>query len=559
MFRLVGIVGERRVAFLLREGRNVVGSAAGCAVQIEHPSVSRRHAELVVRDVVVDLVDLRSRNGTFVEGERVHERALPVGALLAFGRVSLALEQIAAGDATSGIALPAAAAPAPPLEERAGSTVGTRALDVFAAERLPALLELVREGAGETRVAAAAGGALFDTLPAQLVEIARGEAVLFRAARELPEPSGAGKLVCALGALEVRVVLLSPGAARLLRPLVESAASLVALAADRAPATPPAAPSAAPPPPDPPSVVPAVQRIFAEAARAARGEVSVLIGGESGTGKEVLARYIHAASPRAGKPFVALNCAALARDLLEAELFGIERGVATGVDARPGKFELADGGTLFLDEIGDMAKETQARILRALQEGHVFRVGGSVPRPARVRIVAATNRDLAALQQGGEFRSDLYYRIATWVVEMPPLRRRKGDIGNLAVFFLAREAARAGVRVAGISRAALDLLFAHPWPGNVRQLEKEMARAVLFLEGRELLDSAALSAPLREPPSASAAGGGLKQALLDAERREILRALEACSGEVGEAATMLGLGRSTLYRRLKELGIPAPK
>src|SRR5262249_50388427 len=160
---------------------------------------------------------------------------------------------------------------------------------------------------------------------------------------------------------------------------------------------------------------------------------------------------------------------------------------------RQGKFEQADGGTLFLDEIGDMASETQAKILRALVEGEVYRVGGTTPRPARVRVIAATHRNMDELIAAGQFREDLYYRIATWVVELPPLRHRRADIPNLAAFVLSREIARHGLAVRGISRAALDRLVHHNWPGNIRELENEIARAALFVRGHDLVDSAALS------------------------------------------------------------------
>jgi transcriptional regulator with PAS, ATPase and Fis domain len=296
-----------------------------------------------------------------------------------------------------------------------------------------------------------------------------------------------------------------------------------------------------------------MHQIYDDAARVAVGDVGVLVRGESGTGKEVLARYLHAASRRAAAPFVALNCAALPLQLLEAELFGIERGVATGVDARAGKLEQADGGTLFLDEIGDMAPETQAKILRALVEGEIYRVGGTVARRARVRVIAATHRDLDGLIASGAFREDLYYRIATCVLELPPLRHRVADIGNLAAFFLAREVSRLGLDVRGISRAALDRLEAYAWPGNIRELENEIARAALFVRGAGLLDAAALGPRIRD--GASTRRTRLKDVLLAAERDAIARSLRACGGDVEKAAEELGLGRSTLYRRMKELGL----
>jgi transcriptional regulator with PAS, ATPase and Fis domain len=311
-----------------------------------------------------------------------------------------------------------------------------------------------------------------------------------------------------------------------------------------------------PPLPSPTTIDPRMVKIYADAARVAQGEVSVLVLGESGTGKELLARYVHAASPRRHGPFVAVNCAALPRDLLEAELFGIERGAATGVSARPGKFEQAHGGTLFLDEIGDMAPETQAKILRVLQEGEVFRVGGREPRGADGRLISATNRPLDELLAGGHFRGDLYHRIADWRAELPPLRERRADIPNLAAHFLERESVRLGRPARGISRAALDTLLACPWPGNVRQLEREMARAALFLDGGDLLETRHLQ--VTGPPPEPAVATDLRSLLETVERREIERVLAACGGDTADAAKRLGLARSTLYRRLRDLGVTLP-
>jgi transcriptional regulator with PAS, ATPase and Fis domain len=241
------------------------------------------------------------------------------------------------------------------------------------------------------------------------------------------------------------------------------------------------------------------------------------------------------------------------------------------VEARPGRFELAHGGTLFLDEIGDMALETQAKILRVLQEGTVHRIGGAGPRKADVRIVAATNRDMRALLESRQFREDLFYRIATWRVELPPLRRRRADIPNLAVHFLSREAARNGVRVRGISQAALDRLIADDWPGNIRQLENEMARAVLFLGDGDLLDTGHLasgtvagagSASLSSPTSSVSSAASLTRLdgiLEQAEREAVAQALQLCGGDVEKAADRLGVARSTLDRRIKALGLSSPE
>jgi DNA-binding NtrC family response regulator len=440
------------------------------------------------------------------------------------------------------------------------STVGPAALESFALQQLPDIAEMVARGDTRSDVAQAVGVALLRSLPCHGVEVASpggsGEdAVLFsgqrRAAGEaivVSDDAGDGH--------ELQVRFISKTFATAYRPLVQTAAALIRAAGRTTGArhTPRPLHHEPPEPPRPPSVVAQVCDIYAQAAKVATSRVSVLIQGESGTGKELLARYIHTASDRAAASLVTLNCAALPRDLLESELFGVERGVATGVEARIGKFEAAHGGTLLLDEIGDMAPETQAKILRVLQEHEVYRVGGHTPRPADVRILAATNRDIEAMLEDGGFRSDLYHRIADWVVHLPPLRARRADIPNLAAHFLAEAGAERGVHLAGISRSAVDALVAYDWPGNVRQLEREIARAALFLEDGELLDTSRL----QERIVAVGSGGDgdtLKEVLERAERDHIVRILAACNGAVAAAAERLQVGVSTLYRRMKTLGI----
>lgn len=564
-FRLVGSVNERPVSLLLRQGRNLIGSAAECDIVLEHPTISRRHAEVLVAGEDVEIGDLESRNGTFIGSRKISARArIGPGTPVAFGRVGLQLEWVAEGDVEAGLSFagPSSASAQGERPAEAGpSTIGTKPVDAFATEDFPRLLSALSEGADVAHMIEAGGWVLFNRLPAIAVEVTSGAGeqigMFFEARREAPPVAEPSEVVCGDDDLRVRVVFPQATMSRVFRPLVESVATLIRLANGRAkPAGAPIA-STPLPMPEPATVVDEVQRIYTEAARVAQGDVGALIGGESGTGKEVLARYIHSASRRAAGPFVALNCAALPRDLLEAELLGIEKGVATGVEPRAGKFELANGGSLFLDEIGDMALETQARILRVLQEGEVYRIGGKVPRKADVRILSATNRKLDELLTGGCFREDLYYRIATWVVELPPLRQRRADIPNLAAHFLSHEGARRGIRVKGISRAALDVLMVYPWPGNIRQLENEMARAVLFLADGDLLDTTRLSDALRQTPLDSSRAT-LSQILEQVERKEILKAVRSSNGDVAAAAERLGLGRSTLYRRMKELGIEFP-
>jgi len=271
--------------------------------------------------------------------------------------------------------------------------------------------------------------------------------------------------------------------------------------------------------------------------------VNVLVTGETGTGKELIARAIHGSSPRAGGPFVALNCAALPAELVESELFGIESGVATGVQARAGKFEQAEGGTLFLDEIGDLPAAAQAKILRALQERIVERVGGRNPVPVDVRVVAATNRDLG----GGDFRADLYYRLKVVHIETPALREIPEDIPLLAGRLLARKCADLGREPKRLAPDAVRRLRAHAWPGNVRELENEMTRLAAAVR-RDEIRAEDLSLP--EGPGGP---GTLKDAVAALERRMIDDALRACGGNKAQAARRLGLSRQGFLNKLRRI------
>ena len=567
--RLVLQLDDRILRVPLADGTLSVGSAAGSEVRIPHYTVSRRHATLRVSPRGVEVEDLGSSNGTRVEGRRIEgTAALVPGATVAFGSVEGRLEEVAVEELEAALRVGPAAPGADPAGgpspdgDEAPATVSLGSLETFTLKRLPELLERLLDGADATGLAPAVGAALAESLPAAEVEVTREragrEGVLFRWAAGPPGPQD-GRLEVQVpgGDLRVRAAFLSPLQAGGYRAVVEAAARLLALAGD--PEPPEAAReirrSGSPPLPEPPSLDPRTQRTYAEARRIARGDVSVMIRGESGTGKEVLARFLHAASERSGGPFVALNCAALPRDLLEAELFGVAEGAATGVSARPGKFELAHGGTLFLDEIGDMARETQAKILRVLQEGEVFRLGARAPRATDVRVISATNQDVDALRSAGTLRDDLYHRIADWRVELPPLRERRTDIPNLAAHFLAREVRRRGLAAAGISRAALEALTAYRWPGNVRELEREMARVALFLEEGDLVETSHLREAIRRGSGGDDDAGSLAEVVKDAERRAIRRAFEEAGGDTRRAAGALGIGRSTLYRKMADLGL----
>ncbi len=290
-----------------------------------------------------------------------------------------------------------------------------------------------------------------------------------------------------------------------------------------------------------------VREILELVRRVAPTDVSVMIRGESGVGKERLARLVHAFSERAEGPFVPLSCAALPESLLEAELFGIEEGVATGVSRRLGKIELAAGGTLFLDEVGDLSLGLQAKLLRVVQERELERLGGRVRIPVDLRLVTATHRDLEAMVARGEFRRDLYYRLKVVVITLPPLRERRSDIPLLAHHFLEIFGRRFGKPGIHLSRDALAALMAHPFPGNVRELENIIQAAVALAPGMEIS-----SRDLGFDHGSDVTGkGGEALSLEEMERRHIRRVLESVGGNRRAAARILGIDRSTLYRKLK--------
>ncbi|MBT8397871.1 MAG: sigma-54-dependent Fis family transcriptional regulator [Gemmatimonadetes bacterium] len=306
-----------------------------------------------------------------------------------------------------------------------------------------------------------------------------------------------------------------------------------------------------------------MERVFQWIGRVAKSDSTVMIYGESGTGKELVARAIHAGSPRKSGPFIRVNCGALTEGLLDSELFGHEKGAFTGAEKqRRGRFELADGGTLFLDEIATISQTTQIRLLRVLQERELERVGGEETIPVDVRIIAATNTPADELQKGEEFREDLFYRLHVVPVTIPPLRERKADVHVLARHFLDKLRERTNHRVHDLSDLALSRLEEYDWPGNVRELENVMERALVlaeddvleeedlpFLPSGDALDTSLIDAAL--PGS----GVDLNQAVEGLEERLLRKALEQARGVKAEAARLLGLKTSALYYKLEKYGI----
>ena len=288
--------------------------------------------------------------------------------------------------------------------------------------------------------------------------------------------------------------------------------------------------------------------------RVAPSDASVLITGEHGTGKEMAARWVHAASARAGRPLVVVDMGGLAEGVFESELFGHVKGAFTDAKAdRVGRFELADGGTLFLDEIGNMSAPQQAKLLRVLQTGEVERVGSSRTRRLDVRVIAATNADLRADVASGRFREDLLYRLNTVEVHLPPLRERRDDIAPLAAWFLQRHAARYRKPLSGFEPAAMQALLAHSWPGNVRELSHAIERAVLMAQRDQVR---AVDLALSGRQGDGGAGATLEDMPLEeVERVLIKKALDRAQGNVSHAARALGLSRSALYRRMAHFGL----
>ena len=329
--------------------------------------------------------------------------------------------------------------------------------------------------------------------------------------------------------------------------------------------------------PGPQSIIgkaPAMQEVFKAIGRLSRTSMTVLITGESGTGKELVARALHDNSPRADQTFVALNTSAIAAELLESELFGHEKGAFTGAtERRVGRFEQADGGTLFLDEIGDMSAALQTRLLRVLAEGEFFRVGGQTPIRVDVRVIAATHQDLGPAVESGRFREDLYHRLNVMRIEVPPLRLRREDIVELAVFYLERTAAELGVAPKTLSKAAAERFRAYSWPGNVRELVNLCRRLTVTAAGREIVEQ---DLPAELGARVTSEDGGwterldrwaddhlanqqdkplLDDAVPAFERTLIRVALKRSRGKRLEAARLLGWGRNTLTRKIKELGL----
>ena len=304
---------------------------------------------------------------------------------------------------------------------------------------------------------------------------------------------------------------------------------------------------------------PAIQKVYQVVEKVADSQTTVLLVGESGTGKELAARAVHELSSRRDRPFIAVNCGAIPENLFESELFGYEKGAFTGAaTSKPGKFELADGGTLFLDEVGELPRDMQVKLLRVLQERQIERVGGLRPISVDVRVVAATNVELAAAAAAGRFREDLFYRLNVIPIRLPPLRERPDDIPLLVEHFLARYNERLGKQITQVPRATLERLMTWPWPGNIRELENLVERSVLLSEGPELdVDLPDLQAAPEEVGAVEEVDlkDWIQKETARLERKKIQQILDLEAGNVTRAARRLRISRKGLQLKMKEYGL----
>ncbi len=614
-FCLRGEIGGQERVYPLKPGTNQLGSLADNEIVLLANGVSRLHARLSVVDGKLEVEDLASKNGTFVAGRRVDRAQVAPGQVVRFGPVPLMFQEFHHDDAELAIAFEPAIADQTgtvPIVQSPISGVGgslaqrwLRLAELFHARLyskpeadLGAALsllveELHLEGAGileipedQYPIVLAAAGQVARAATDELRRLCSSspggprQGIDFKTTADIAPPTTLATLVNS--AADPLVLVLwggFPGRANseqllrvLVRMLLPCRPQLESSGEHQWPRDYPGLVF-------PPDYVYAQSALMAKIYRLmqtlAMGDLPILIIGETGAGKEYLAQILHGSSPRRRGPFIAINCAAIPAELLEAELFGIGEGVATGVSAKEGRLQLANGGTIFLDEIGDMSADLQAKLLRALQEKEVHPVGRD-PVSVDVRVLAATNQDLSQRIKDGSFRSDLYYRLAGYMLEIPPLRRRPEDIPALVEHFMRSTAKELGRPIRGLTVRALRLLCTYTWPGNVRELANEVRRAVYLCPENRTVESSILSPAIRDqeptelpesgPPAAKGpeteedlsthlALGLDSLNLEELEAQAIIEALRRCGNNQVQAAKLLGISRQSLRRRMERLGI----
>jgi DNA-binding NtrC family response regulator/pSer/pThr/pTyr-binding forkhead associated (FHA) protein len=589
-YRLSGEVGGVVRSYPLDTALTHIGRVRENEIVLPVRGVSRQHARLVLAPEGLLFEDLGSKNGTIVNGQRVQRTLLRPGDELALGPVTLRLELVPKGDAE--LAIKVGSGPDTTTAPRFADTTevieggpGLALVESFLAcvgtrpePDLGRAIATVKQGVG------ARGACLF--------EATDGDAVVLATSGNLSDlPPGTLQQLAARPVRESRsgptlqsadhaFAVLTGGAGERLGLVVwgdlprgselEQLLHILLVLADRFRPRPLQGIDAGPSR-DAPLLAfpehyfagesPAMRSLYAQMRALVGGDLPVLLLGETGVGKDQLARILHASSPRRSGPYVAVNCAAIPAELLEAEMFGIGEKIATGVAARPGKFQLAARGTLFLDEIGDMPLELQAKLLRALQEKEIQPVGGA-PVPVDIRVVAATNTDLDRRIAEGRFRRDLYYRVAGFVLRVPPLRERRDDIAALIENFLRAFSRQAKKAVRGITVKALAALVDYSWPGNIRELEHEIRRLVYLCPSGQAVESTMLSERITRPsgPGERAAEEvplslELETSLERLERRLIGEALARTGGNRTAAAKLLRVSRNGLAIKMERLGI----
>jgi DNA-binding NtrC family response regulator len=566
MYRVTLAFEEQTFLFPFLCERVVIGSGDEVDLQLPVTQVSRRHAELIRTGEGFVLRDLGSRNGTFVKGLRIDEVTIEPLREFSLGPVIGMIEEISTTDLETAMSLDSLPLPTTEGPRHPGHTDQLSCEQMLLDELIAPLLDDLRSGCEPSSIARHGGRLVVDLFPGTAVtiteEIDNKSIVRFSSGVLTDQPSDQTARL-ELQSLSDSLITATwrPPPTVDMEPLQRALSFLLSLLATTTGADPAACSDTITAEPALSRLVcsaPAMLSLLTYARRLAPLPINLLILGESGTGKELLAREIHDASALSDRAFVAINCAALPRDLLEAELFGIEERVATGVAARPGRFEQAHNGTLFLDEVCDMSLETQAMILRVLQEKSFYRIGGDQPRPAVVRVLSATNKSIDQEIEAGRFRRDLYYRLAGDTLMVPRLADRPGDVALLVHHFLEQFSRTLERPVAGISRKALDCLVRHSWPGNVRELENEMQRLVALAPSGGLIEAGLLSPRVRSgsaPGSLPPVDSSLPDRLAAVERRLIIEALAAEDGNVAAASRRLGISRPGLYQRMERLDI----
>jgi DNA-binding NtrC family response regulator len=584
---IVARYAGRVLRFELPPGRARLGSAPDNDLCIPFPGISRRHAQIERTEHGALIRDLGSKNLLVVDGVAVTMAELSLNATLRVGRAILSLEEARTADLQIALEVADTTASSPSEEtgtEHDSSTGGPAAA-----------LQLVRNYEGMSH------RVFLRTLNTRLNE---AREVLSAETMALGSWTEDGRISIRsiAGSLPDDDVLkkIAPGRRKRLNTRRQSANAVEAVhgrrwclavfGRDQRPAQwqidfieylacksfgPESELAAAGASPDAPLPVPdsmvigssARMRVAMDQLRATAGsDLDVLLTGETGTGKELFARLVHAAGENASGPFVAINCAAIPSELLEAELFGVHGRVATGVDPRSGRFAQAEGGSLFLDEIGELPDRLQAKLLRVLQEREILPLGAVHPRPIHLRVIAASNRNLLQLSREGAFRPDLYYRLSTLRFDLPALRDRREDIPGLTLAFANEAAARQQKHVRGVSRSALAALIGYAWPGNIRELRNQVQRAMLICEPNGLLDAShfELEPPPNPPPCTPGSVpqsapveplASLPLQVESLERGAITRALARCNGNRSAAARLLGITRNGLALKLRRLGL----